>query len=521
MTSELTPITMPPELEALRQEFVTRFPMDQLGNLTLQDYAIGQPDNPNSFSTWVEFKTQKFGSISGGSSGVHGIYWSQKNQDWWWNKKTLGNTPEAAFQKIITGLQTLIQAVQDQKWDQLDEIGDHYLGALFCLRAKPLYLYFPDEFIPIFSKAHLVKYIEHFKIDVPHTPLAMNRGLLKYLKSLPEFSGFDSWGMMLFLYAQSEILEKHGSDNQSSLSLPEIHEDFLIHPDYSFKDLINNTLYEENWIDRVLRSLDRKQQIILYGPPGTGKTYLANQIAKYLLSNTPGTVELVQFHPAYTYEDFIQGLRPQSDPDGNLTYRLVPGRFLEFCDRARQTPDAPCILIIDEINRANLSSVFGELFYLLEYRDQTIQLAASGTPFSIPNNVRIMGTMNTADRAIALVDHALRRRFAFIELQPNYASLQQWHSIHSPNSPLKIDQLITTLKDINVVIQDPNMALGTSFFYCQDLAKLLPDIWELEIIPYLEEIFYGDNHKITEFQWSKIESKLYLETSSLNSMYHD
>lgn len=172
MTSELDPITMPPELEALRQEFVTRFPIDQLGNLTLQDYAIGQPDHPNSFSTWVEFKTQKLGSISGGSSGVHGIYWSQKNQDWWWNQNKLGNTPEAAFQKIITGLQTLIKAVQDEKWDQLDEIGDEYLGALFCLRTKPLYLYFPDEFIPIFSKAHLVKYIEHFKIDVPHTPLS-------------------------------------------------------------------------------------------------------------------------------------------------------------------------------------------------------------------------------------------------------------------------------------------------------------------------------------------------------------
>jgi predicted RNA-binding protein with PUA-like domain len=286
-------------------------------------------------------------------------------------------------------------------------------------------------------------------------------------------------------------------------------EEFSACEHYSREDLINNTLYEPEWIDRVLRSLDRKQQIILYGPPGTGKTHLAREIARHLLSDTTGTVELVQFHPAYTYEDFIQGLRPQSDDEGKLTYRLVPGRFLEFCDRAHQTPDAPCILIIDEINRANLSSVFGELFYLLEYRDQKIQLAASGTTLSIPNNVRIIGTMNTADRSIALVDHALRRRFAFIELQPNYTSLQQWHTMHNPESILKIDQLIAILKDINSVIQDPNTALGTSFFYHQDLADLLPDIWELEIMPYLAEIFYGHDHQITEFQWSKIESKLY------------
>src|SRR5690606_31193687 len=139
-------------------------------------------------------------------------------------------------------------------------------------------------------------------------------------------------------------------------------------------------------------------------PPGTGKTYLAQRLARFLIGTGDGFVDLVQFHPAYAYEDFIQGIRPVAQPDGSLSYEMTPGRFLQFCAEARRR-EGPCVLIIDEINRANLSRVFGELMYLLEYRDQEIPLAGGGV-FSIPTNVRLLGTMNTADRSVALVDHA-------------------------------------------------------------------------------------------------------------------
>ena len=135
---------------------------------------------------------------------------------------------------------------------------------------------------------------------------------------------------------------------------------------------------------------------------------------------------MVQFHPAYSYEDFIQGIRPQSLPDGRLSYPLLPGRFLDFCARAQQHAGR-CVLVIDEINRANLAGVFGEVMALLEYRDHCIPLAGGGS-FAIPANVHIIGTMNTADRSIALVDYALRRRFAFIELGPNYETLRRFHA---------------------------------------------------------------------------------------------
>ncbi len=141
-------------------------------------------------------------------------------------------------------------------------------------------------------------------------------------------------------------------------------------PKYSLNLYAENTGFEKADLERWLRSIERKRQIIISGSPGTGKTYLAEKLAEYLIGGGNGFKELLQFHPAYSYEDFIQGIRPQSR-DGQLTYPLVLGRFLEFCEKAEFcSPESLCVLIIDEINRANLAQVFGELMYLLEYRDK-------------------------------------------------------------------------------------------------------------------------------------------------------
>jgi 5-methylcytosine-specific restriction protein B len=183
---------------------------------------------------------------------------------------------------------------------------------------------------------------------------------------------------------------------------------------------------DEATVARWVRAVERKGQAIFYGPPGTGKTFIAEHLARHLVGGGDGFWELVQFHPAYAYEDFVQGIRPQSGADGALTYPLVPGRFLDFCARASRRRDR-CVLILDEINRANLARVFGELMYLLEYRDRAIALAGAGV-LRIPGQPRLLGTMNTADRSIALVDHALRRRFAFIALSPDYDILRRYHA---------------------------------------------------------------------------------------------
>ncbi len=267
--------------------------------------------------------------------------------------------------------------------------------------------------------------------------------------------------------------------------------------------IAERTGIQTNELNSWIQSIKRKGQAILYGPPGTGKTFIAENLAKCLIGESDGFLELVQFHPAYSYEDFIQGIRPQTK-DGQLTYSIVSGRFLEFCKKA-ESRQGRCILIIDEINRANLSQVFGELMYLLEYRDKEIPLA-SGNTFRIPPNVHIIGTMNTADRSIALVDHALRRRFAFIEIRPNYDVLRNYHERR--NTGFAVDGLIQVLQKLNFAIADKNYELGISFFLTEKLAEDIEDIWKMEIEPYLEEYFFDRLEKVDEFRWDKIEKQV-------------
>jgi len=270
----------------------------------------------------------------------------------------------------------------------------------------------------------------------------------------------------------------------------------VLQPRYTLDNLVEETGFERTLVDKWIRSLDRKKQIILQGPPGTGKTYLAERLARLTISETDGFSEVIQFHPSYAYEDFIQGIKP-SVQHGALSYDVVGGRFLEFCAAAAQRDRAPCVLIIDEINRANLSRVFGELMYLLEYRDKIIPLTYGGE-FSIPENVYLIGTMNTADRSIALVDHAFRRRFSFIYLAPDYGVLDRYLNQYD----LPANSLIGTLKLINATIDDPHYEMGISFFL-KDGARLketLQDVWHGEIEPYLEEYFYDKPEKVEPFR---------------------
>jgi MoxR-like ATPase len=270
-------------------------------------------------------------------------------------------------------------------------------------------------------------------------------------------------------------------------------------PDRFYED----TGIDKESLDRWVKTIKRKGQVIFYGPPGTGKTYLAERLAKYLISEGDGFKDIVQFHPAYAYEDFIQGIRPQPREDGTLNYPIVRGRFLEFCDRAK-SHQGICVLIIDEINRANLARVFGELMYLLEYRDREMNLSGGGT-LKIPSNVLIIGTMNTADRSIALVDHALRRRFAFLSLSPDYNILRQYHQKKAINFP--VEALISELTRLNNQL-DRHYQVGISFFLRDNLKDEIEDIWKMEILPYLEEYFFDQPEKLDDFGWETIKGKI-------------
>jgi 5-methylcytosine-specific restriction protein B len=285
---------------------------------------------------------------------------------------------------------------------------------------------------------------------------------------------------------------------------------------YTLEDFCGDTGFDRATIRGWCRRLRRKRHVIFQGPPGTGKTYVAERLARLMVSETNGVCEVVQFHPSYAYEDFIQGIRPRVE-GGVMTFDLEEGRFLRFCRAAllREEQGSPCVLIIDEINRAHLARVFGELMYLLEYRDKDIPLAAGGARFRIPYNVYIIGTMNTADRSIALVDHALRRRFSFIRLKPDYDVLQR----HLSERGLPADSLISVLEGVNRMIDDQNYLVGISFFMREDdhLPEYLPDVWQGEIEPYLEEFFYDQSSKVDPFRWQKLRQDELQEWADLAS----
>lgn len=271
---------------------------------------------------------------------------------------------------------------------------------------------------------------------------------------------------------------------------------------YTLPELAKDTYLPEEKLEDWLAAIQQKKQAVLYGPPGTGKTFVAQHLAKYLVQQQ-GTTDLIQFHPAYAYEDFMQGIRPKSDGNGGVSWVLEKGRFLSFCKKAGDYP-GNCVLIIDEINRANLARVFGELMFLLEYRDRKIELAGGGL-FEIPANVILIGTMNTADRSIALVDYALRRRFAFLAMQPDYEVLRRYHESRTADNQL-VGRLISKLSTINEAIGDENFQIGVSFFMVDELQDRLPSIWRYEIEPYLEEYFYDSKEKREAYRWDKVKA---------------
>lgn len=279
------------------------------------------------------------------------------------------------------------------------------------------------------------------------------------------------------------------------------------------ESISSRTGIEATKVEKWAKLIRDRKQAIIYGPPGTGKTFIAKMLAEHI-GGSKGVSELVQFHSAYAYEDFIQGLRPQTVESGALTYKMVKGRFLDFCERA-DGREAPCVLVIDEINRADLSQVFGELMYLLEYRDEAISLAG-GERFSIPENVYIVGTMNTADRSIALVDFALRRRFAFIPLlaSDDYVerAIQSYHK--RKNTGFAVSGLIEQVKTVNQYIDSKHHSIGPSYFLRDNLGDRIESVWRYEIVPYLDEYFFDQPETVGQFQWERVRDTILRSDSS-------
>jgi len=280
---------------------------------------------------------------------------------------------------------------------------------------------------------------------------------------------------------------------------------------YEFKEDSDKPFISEQQFFQTVTLLKRKKNIILQGPPGVGKTFIARKLAYQIMQEVKdANIEMVQFHQSYSYEDFIQGLRPTQKG----SFDLKDGIFFSFCRRALAHPDKPFFFIIDEINRGNLGKIFGELMMLIEADKRAEKFALKLTyaedeedRFYVPENLYIIGTMNTADRSLAIVDYALRRRFAFINLQPDYGANFQSFLLDNGLSKAMVNHISLMIPKVNDKIKsDSNLGEGFQIghsYFCNYNKEQNEDNWWQEIIdfelkPLLEEIWFDDMDNVSE-----------------------
>ena len=275
------------------------------------------------------------------------------------------------------------------------------------------------------------------------------------------------------------------------------------------QELAEEVLLPRAVIDDLVALLHDKPQLILYGPPGTGKTFVALGLAAALAGSEDRHV-VMQFHPSTSYVDFIEGLRPRVTSGGQVTYELTSGPLVSIAKAAASDPEHTYVLVIDEINRANLPKVFGELLFLLEYRQRSARLMyRPEEPFSLPTNLLVIGTMNTADRSVALIDAAMRRRFNFFPFFPGQGPmaemLHRWLAANGLHP--RVGRLLDAVNsELRTKLGDHQL-IGPSHFMRPSLTDAaLKRIWDANVFPLLEEFFWGLD-EVERWSWAAVSSR--------------
>ncbi len=395
--------------------------------------------------------------------------------------------------------------------DRLLDKNDLYVyGFGVTLMMKLLAITHPNEFTALYPLNWKITRLQTLGIELPQGTLGnqqveANRLLIEYFA--PYFPGdeiglqTDTLAISWFDFDGYYLTEQDPNNTDSELGGIQSEDELL-------EELAEELLVEREFLDDIVALLEDKGQVVFYGPPGTGKTYLARKLAEVLARN-PEQRKLVQFHPSSSYEDFFEGYRPLTRTDGSLAYELTSGPLALLAEKADEAPQQRHVMIIDEINRANLSKVLGELLFLLEYRAESVStLYRAEDKFALPENLWFIGTMNTADHSIALVDTALRRRFHFVPFFPNYGPMEgllhKWLQKHG--EPEWVANLVANVnEELEKELGGPHLQIGPSHFMKPNLTETtVRRIWEYNIEPFIEDQFFGDPSQINHFSFDSV-----------------
>ncbi len=403
--------------------------------------------------------------------------------------------------EILWGSQPVEQRI-DRALDW-DDLGTKGLGESVVM--KLFAVIDPGRFLPVFPLTGPMGKIALLRrLGLPEPDAMLSRGKRHVLANdalrerLEPLLPHDPWGQAQFAYW---LLQDEG------VATPEVDR---------IAEVARELLVPEPFLREVQDLLLDKGQVIFYGPPGTGKTYIADRFAAAIQPD-PDRRMVVQFHPSMSYEDFFEGYRPRVDDAGQMSYELRPGPLALMARKAEDSPGVPHVLIIDEINRANLPRVFGELLYLLEYRKKWVRTAyRADEPFELPTNLHFIGTMNTADRSIAMIDAALRRRFHFIPFAPHEGPLagvlRRW--LKDNGEPAWVASMVDRVNEqLKVLLRGSHLLIGHSHFMVDSAGASKPvmltderlrRIWDYGIYPFIEDQLHGKPEKLADFTWDAV-----------------
>ena len=484
-----------------RNDFLAEYPLDRIKTLELEEYALGTENYEESFSYKLEYgKYKNLGiGIGGGTAAKHGIYRKKDNKKYYGiNNKEIENPQDYWIQFRAQLYDYLISLNNiDDMFNAKEKYS--YLKGTSMILTKLASIYYPEYFLNICSKEKLLVIASYFSIPINKndSPEKISFEINRFIRQMiPEVNQNHSYYIGDMLYKFIDFIEENNISEEEDKKKLE---------PYNEIDFLNEVYIDKVEYEKLNNLLNKKKNIILEGAPGVGKTFMAKRLVYSRIGfKDKSKILMIQFHQSYSYEDFIEGIRPI---DG--TFKVTNGVFKDFCLKAQEDKSNNYYCIIDEINRGNISKILGELMMLIETdkRDvEKIKLPYSGEEFYVPENLYIIGMLNTADRSLALIDYALRRRFSFYKVKPAFNN-EKFKQYVESYLDKKFERLIERIKELNIAICEDD-SLGDGFeighsYFCQlkhDYEKELDDIIEYDIVPMLKEYWFDDENKYKDWE---------------------